>query len=171
MRALQLRTSLALVVVMATVVSAFAPLAPALGALGKKGEQCPQSASSGARVGASRGGAAAASMEAGSGFAKRDPASGRQGTAGQENAVMSLPLKSVKSGALRMFMGFWLFGQKGWSSIGESKDGSLTALYADGGQLRISILEDDGTGEGPALEAARVGDAGLVYQLQENRMR
>ena len=46
---------------------------------------------------------------------------------------MVLPLKTVKSGALRMFMGFWLMGQSGWSSVGEKTDGSITALFADGG--------------------------------------
>jgi hypothetical protein len=113
-------------------------------------------------------------MESGKGFAKREPAGKPQGVsnpAGAEEAVMWVPLKSVKSGALRMFLGFWLMGQNGWSSVGEANDGSLTALYADGGRIRISILEDDGTGQGPVLEATRVDDAGLVYQLQEVRLR
>ena len=96
----EIRTILALVVAMAAVVSAFAPVVPikGLGALGTgvKAEQCPQAAS-GLRVGGSREGAGAAvSMDAGKnfGFAKRGPTSEQQGPSSGQ--VLTPKLRRLK---------------------------------------------------------------------------
>jgi len=81
--------------------------------------------------------------------------------------VMYLPLKSVKVGALRMFLSIWTMAREDWKGS-QGDDGTLVAATPDGAGGALIEIKDENQEGGAAIVVWRVEGGTLAYRLKES---